>query len=215
MKLVGVIISQAARLGKIAGRGGGSVYGLNLAKQCEQRYGFLEAPKTIEDYDLSKGVTFLHGYFQERFVIDRFQVFDKGLLVEAKLDTDECDEFLNDVLGWAAADGGFTFKPDPNAPRIYLSNIEVQSNISLAKSFIQVAPLGIEIANLMRSYGHITPDWELSGLSFGSGGPTDAAQFKFERREGVAPTAEIFFASARMRTKDHLSVLESLEKMLS
>lgn len=215
MNLVQILLSQAVRLGKVSGKGGGNVYGLNLTKLCEQRYGFLQAPKTLEEYNLTKGVTFLHGYFQERFVIDRFQVFQNGLLVEAKVDTDECDEFLDDVTSWAIELGGFTFATDPKAPRIFLSNIEVQSSISLASSLKTVSVLGKDIARIMRGYGHITPDWELSGLAFGNGGPADAASFKFERREGVDVPPEIFFATARMRTKDHLSVLGGLETLLS
>jgi hypothetical protein len=59
----------------------------------------------LADYDLSKGVTFLHGFFNNR-VIDRFQVFSNGILAEAKLDTDECDRFLDDLLKWITERGG-------------------------------------------------------------------------------------------------------------
>jgi hypothetical protein len=59
----------------------------------------------LADYDLSKGVTFLHGFFNNR-VIDRFQVFSNGILAEAKLDTNECDRFLDDLLKWITERGG-------------------------------------------------------------------------------------------------------------
>lgn len=214
MKLENIIVSQAIRFGKISGKNGGNIYGLNLSKLCEQRYGFLQAPRALEDYSLANGVTFLHGYFQDRFVIDKFQVFENGLLVEAKVDTQECENFLDDIAKWAIDQGGFTFTQDPNVPKLFLSNIEVKSNISLSSTFEKISDLGKEIANVMRGYGHITPDWSLTGLSFGNGGAGDMSSFKFEPREGTPPPKDVFFASARMRTKDHLHVLETLEKLL-
>jgi hypothetical protein len=105
MKLSSIIVGNVIRLGKVSGPGGGTVYGLNLSKACEERYGFLQAPRVLADYDLSKGVTFLHGHFDHR-VIDKFQVFSNGIVAEAKLDTDECDRFLDDVLKWITERGG-------------------------------------------------------------------------------------------------------------
>ena len=79
MELSSIILSQAIRFGKVTGIGGGVIYGLNLAKACEERYGFLQAPRVLADYDLNKGITFLHGYF-DKVVIDKLQVFPNGNL---------------------------------------------------------------------------------------------------------------------------------------
>jgi hypothetical protein len=213
MKLARILLSQAVRLAKVAGAGGGAVYGLNLAKACEDRYGFLQAPRILADYDLSKGVTLLHGYFQQRFVIDRFQVFENGILAEARVDTDECDEFLDDVLKLVVERAGITIEPSTTPQqKLYLSQIEVQSDISLNKSFAKVAPLGRQISDLQRGYGQIIPDLEVSGLSLGTTG--DAPSFKFERREGPSVPPDLYFASCRLRTKDHIKMLEALEKLL-
>ena len=213
MKLVRILLAQAVRFAKIAGAGGGSIYGLNLAKACEERYGFLQAPRILADYDLSKGITFLHGYFQQRFVIDRFQIFENGVLAEARVDTDECDEFLDDVFKWVTERAGITIELSATPPRkLYLSQIEVQSNISLNNSFAKVAPLGKQISDIQRGYGQIIPDLEVSGLSFGAAG--DATSFKFERREGPSVPTDLYFASSRLRTKDHMKMLEALETLL-
>jgi hypothetical protein len=214
MKLLNILLGQAVRLMKISAPGGGTIYGLNLAKACEERYGFLQAPRTLADYDASKGITFLHGYFQNKVVIDKFQVFENGLLVEAKVDTDECDAFLDDVMNWTRERGGIEFSVAPDAPRLYLSQLEVQSAISLPQAFPKLAPFGRQIADVLRSYRQIMSDWEFSGLSFGTAASGDASSFKFERRDGQAVPRDVYFASARMRTKDHLSILENLETML-
>ena len=66
----------------------------------------------------------------------------------------------------------------------------------------------------MRSYGHVTPDWELSGITYGNGGTNDVASFKFEQREGNPPPKDVYFSSSRLRTKDHLALLEKLASLL-
>lgn len=212
MKIARIIKSQAIRFAKVTGVGGGSIYGLNLAKVCEERYGFLQAPRLLADYDLSKGVTFLHGYFEQRFVIDNFQLFDNGILVDAKVDTDECDKFLDDVLSWSQA-AGMSIETNLSPPqRLYTSQIEIQSNVNLNKSFARVANLGRQISDIQKSYGQLIPDIEMSGLSFGT--VMEATSFKFERREGQSVPPDIYFASSRLKTKDHIKMLEVLERIL-
>lgn len=215
MRLEKVIVGQSGRLGIVAGKDGGEIYGLNLAKACEEKYGFLEAPRRLSDFDLTNGITFLHGYFRDRFVIDKFQVFKNGFLAEAKTDTDDCDAFINDVIDWVQREGALQFTEQPGAPKIYLSNIEVRSNISFAKRLRDVSALGLEIASIMRSHGYNGPDWKLSGLAFGNGIPGDAASFKLEARDGPQPQPDLFFATARMRTKEHLHILEKLEALFA
>jgi hypothetical protein len=212
MKLSSIIVSQVIVLGKVTGPGGGVVYGLNLSKAYEERYGFLQAPRMLSDYDLSKGVTFLHGFFNNR-VIDKFQVFSNGLVVEAKLDTDDCDRFLDDVFKWVSERGGIEFTPSEPVTRHYVSQLEIQSNLELAHFFPRLAPLGRQIAEILRGYGQMVPDYAVSGLSFGVS-PNDVAGFRFEGREGANVPRGTFFSQARMRTSDHLRILDVMESTI-
>jgi hypothetical protein len=214
MKLLSVLQGQVVRLGKISGPDGGGVYGLNLTKACEERYGFLQGPRALSEFDLSKGITFLHGYFQNQHVIDRFQVYENGILAEARIDTDICESFLDDAVAWVANKGGVKFDRDPNAPRLYQSNLEIESTVRFS-IFERVAPIGGLIAEALRSYNQNASDWEMAGISFGTVGPGDAASFKFERREGPSVPLNVFFSASRMRTKDHLRILRELETLLT
>lgn len=210
MELSSIILSQAIRLGKVTGIGGGVIYGLNLSKACEERYGFLQAPRVLADYDLNKGITFLHGYF-DKAVIDKLQVFPNGILVEAQVDTDRCDRFLDDVLKWVTERGGIEFTQPDSIIKAYLSQLEVKSDVSL-ESYFQLTDLGKHIADILRGYGQTTSDYVPSGLSLGAQ-PSDTLGFKFEGREGAPPG--LFFSQARLRTKDHLSALEMLRALLT
>jgi hypothetical protein len=156
---------------------------------------------------------FLHGYF-ENAVIDRLQVYSNGVLAEAKVDTDACDHFLDDLLRWLTTEGGIQFEPTEPASRLYLSQLEVQSDIKLESAFQKLSPLGRQIADILRSYGQGTPDYVPAGFSLGSL-YNDTMGFRFEGREGPNAQAGTFFASARLRTSDHLRVLETLTNLLS
>lgn len=215
MKLINILQSQVARLGKISGIGGGAIYGVHLSKSCEERYGFLQGPRVLADYDLGKGVTFLHGYFDNRFVIDKFQVFENGLFAEARIDSDNLDAFLDDVTNWISETGGMTFERDLQAHQIYESKLEIETSADLKQAFKTFMPIGRQIADVLRGYKMVTPDWEPAGISFGTVGAGDAASFKFERREGNNVPHDVFFAAAHMRTKDHLKILESLEAIMT
>jgi hypothetical protein len=210
MKLNKVLFSQVIRILKISGPGGGSIYGLNLTKACEARYGFLEAPRVLADYDLSKGVTFLHGYFHGRFVIDKFQVFGNGVLVEAKVRTDECEEFIDDVIEWVMAHGGIEIDAS-ETKSFYVSQVEVELIAALSEAFSKFRDFGHQVSNVIRSYGHILPDMEVSALVLSA---DPVAQFKIERREGAAPNACLYFCAAPLRTADHLGLLENVETIL-
>ena len=144
MRLERVLLGRAIRLMRISGPGGGEIYGINLARACEARYGFLQSPRTLEEFDLTKGVTFLHGYFQNRIVIDRFQVFQNGMLAEAKINTDECDAFLDDAVEWVKKEGGIGAIEETGSPRFYSSNLEVQGSFSLAEKLPQLNQIGRE-----------------------------------------------------------------------
>jgi hypothetical protein len=212
MRVNSTIFGQTIRILKISAPGGGTVYGLNLAKLCEARYGFLQGPRELKDFNATEGITFYHGYFQNRIVIDRFQVFTSGFLAEAKVDTDELDAFLDDIIQWLQQQGGAQIEQDPKASRFYTSQMEVQSDVLLENAFGEFRGLGHEIANLLRGYNQATPDYSMTGFMLGPG-PGATWSFRFERREGQAPG--VYFSTAPLRTRDHIPLLNSLETVLS
>jgi hypothetical protein len=108
--------------------------------------------------------------------------------------------------------GGVEFSArDPT--RFYNSQVEVQSDLALGRSFPALAPLGRKIADTLQGYGQDTPDYEFSGLSFGVS-QNDTTGFRFEGREGPKVPRGMFFSQARLRTSDHLRILGALEDIL-
>ncbi len=172
MRLERVLLGRSIRLLRISGPEGGEIYGPNLARACEARYAFLQSPRTLEDFDFAKGVTFQYGYFMNKILIDKFQVFQNGMLAEAKINTDECDAFLDNVVECLGKEGGITAIEENASARFYYSNLEVHGSFSLANGLPQLRQIGREIAEKLREYHQTAVDYELVGLLYGPGSGT-------------------------------------------
>lgn len=52
-------------------------------KGFEERYGFVQIPRTVAEIDLKVGVNFLRGFFKGK-VIDKLSIYENGVLCEAE-----------------------------------------------------------------------------------------------------------------------------------
>jgi hypothetical protein len=198
---------------------GGNIYGVELAKALQSRYGFLEGPKTVQEYNLATGVTFLHGYFDRRVVIDKCQVFQNGLIVESKSSVNECDAFIDDMVEWATKDENIAITPWENAARGYCSHLEVICEASLSGAFKRYQEVIDMLSEMLSGYGHSALIYEPVSISL----HTDITEvpypkpnaFTFTRRVQQPYSSNIYFTEAPLRTDDHLKFLEAFEKILA
>jgi hypothetical protein len=193
------------------------VWILDLVKGLQDRYKFMEIPRLVGDYDLQRGMTFLKGTYFGKFVIEKFQIYNNGILCEAKIATESVDEFLDDATRWATSELGLLTNYGGTTP--YLSNIEIESELDIAENFGKFSSLGKTIANFVRSNGLTTPDYSVSEITLHSDtwltGTPRAVAFTFGRRHGHAHADNLYFSSAPLKTKDHLKVLDELESILA
>jgi len=219
MRLTNILLSQSVRLFRTRSLNGGGIYGLDLVRGLESRYGFFEVPRTLSDFDLSKGVTFLHGHLHKRFVIDKFQVFENGVLAETRATVEQCDEFLDDLISWTLEEMPIII--DENAPRgnAYLSQVEIEAEMHLNETLLTLSSIGLDIAQKLDSYGQHSPEFRISGIRMHTDVsnffPLKPVDFSIERRSGAPYTSNLYFSSAPLKTADHMNVLNQLEILLS
>lgn len=216
MKLIQCLASQAIRLiDASAKRTGGGLPAPKLARALEEKYGFFQGPRVIEDYDLTKGVVFLHCEYQGK-VIDKLSLFNDGIVCDAKASTEFSDAFIDDVLETLRTVAGLDTEAGKTLIQIYMSRIEVQADLDLGKSFSLFSKFGRDVAASIRSYGQKVNDYVPTGLSFHFDWPNPKEArppaLTFERREGVAYSENVYFSSAPLRTDDHLNHLIELER---
>jgi hypothetical protein len=190
---------------------------LPVIREFQDRYGFLQVPRSGEDLNLQTGVTFGHGYFKGG-IVTKFQVYSNGVLCEASESTDFCDELVDDIFSWM--------------PKYLLNNekIEVLYRAYLSQMMIKVSPKSIVAFDRFRSIGEmlntfrgkygqtVGPSYEVLGLKMNID-PSDqnslrVPEFVFERRAMEPFSSGLFFASAAVATPDHWKVLHQLGSLL-
>ncbi len=187
----------------------------DLVNQLKTRYGFIKAPKDEEllPSDEPKGAEFRHGKLPDdpNVIIDRFTVFNDGVVADAAESTDNADRFLDDLQDWART---AIPKAIATGPRFYLSQLEIKTDQPLEVYAAKFRPVGDEIAELLNGYGILTPRYEVSsiGLHFDQLARINPQPgvFSIERRQNVPYAEGVWFAQAPLKTADHVGLLKRL-----
>lgn len=222
MKLETILLGRVIRPGRFIGRPGG-LYLYDVNKALIERYGFAKAPVKLEEYDESKGVTYQHGKFSAKtsegvreIVIDMFQIFNNGVLADVRFDTSAADQFLDDVIAWSVTTWGAIFQDNEPVEKIYLSNLEISFSKPLTAYVPSSSLLGGEISKYLTQYGLKHEPYEVTGIALHFDKTlmqnSLLTNFTLARREGSSFKTGLYFSSAPLKTADHISLLENLEK---
>jgi hypothetical protein len=214
VKLEQIILGRAIRIIRINSR---PLYMLDAIKPLVDQYKFLKVPQTLEEYDGTKGITFRHGKFNANgrdIVIDSFQVFNNGLLVDTREDTEDADRFIDDVIGWGVKTFGFVV-PEQSVERVYLSNLEI-SLIKPLSTYIPIAQqLSGDISHHLTEYGlkHEPFETVVFTLNFDRTGLPNSflTNFTLQRLDGAPFSSGLYFSSAPLKTKDHIALLQKMD----
>ena len=212
MNLLKIVSGQVIRFMTVAPSEGQTLYGVNLVRAFEARYGFLASPKTVEDFNLNNGITFRHGFFNRKTVVGQVKIYNNGILAEGAASTDEFFDFISDVVEWASTEAGISVVPDPDNTPLYHSIVHAEVNIDLGKYVIAVTPILALIDEKLRSYGSYIPNFQITGITLQSSiqGRTPTP-FNIERLVNVPFESNIYFSTSSLKTSDHLEVLAAIE----
>jgi hypothetical protein len=196
-----------------------NVKSLDVIREFEARYGFYQAPRVLADYNLQSGMTFLRGQFKKKLIIDKFQLFGNGVLVEAKTSTDDLDEYIDDATNWAREYLALSAEYFVFGERLYLSQFEAEIDLSLESSFPSLVNIGGKINDFLKSYGRNVSGFGVSELRLHPGAGsiepnTGGAAFIFSRKIGQPLDSHLYFCSAPLRHADHLQVLTDFVSLL-
>jgi hypothetical protein len=188
----------------------------SMIRALQERYFFVHVPSRPDETDFEKGLTILHGWFENK-TVDKCQMFQRGVLCEAKTSTDHCDRFIDDLLEFAI-NMGLPIKKQNPPDRAYFSSLEVhiEGNFNKATKFASLESI---ILDKLHSYSHTTPFFPVTGFKMGIDSTIASvpvpADFAFERRAGRAFHESIFASWGPLRTQDHVDVLHVVEAILT
>jgi hypothetical protein len=196
--------------------------GPNIVKAIAERYAFAQSPINPTKDDVDKnGLKFLNGQFEhgkKRTNILEFIVFNDGI-VAASLSTESAEAFLEDAYSFLRSE--FEFREIVSTvKRVYLSALVVEFSPSLNKALSSYQ----KIAKIIGEKLHDDLDGkqypvELTRLDFALNKdpefrPPNIPKLTIEKRAHTPVSQHRYYSSAPMQTKDHLSILEQIEKTL-
>jgi hypothetical protein len=188
-----------------------------LVRKLQDRYCFLQIPNQMEEYDFTKGVTFAGGMFESK-LIDKLQIFNRGLLCASKTDTDHCDRFIDDVIKFGV-EQGLPISKQEGPDRAYFSSLEVHMDGELGDKIANVSSLNKLMLSKFHSYGLKTQNFPLFGFKLKIDATSESvpqpSEFALERREGQPFSSSLFACWGPLRTSDHLEILAAIEKMMT
>lgn len=165
---------------------------------------------------MSDTFLFQHGVFED-VGINEFGIYEDGLVVASRAGTDFLDRFIKDVLSWAAATLDLVEVNIPPKERHYESMLIVSMKID--RSFPYMANLAQSLTLTQEKYGLRPFEFAFSALQIASDVTMYAGRkpipFTLARRINVPFDANIYYATAPLKTVDHIAALEALERDLS
>ncbi len=218
MRFLEYEVSRAIRYFRLEAMEGRAERGPHLARAFEQRYEFLQGPRTVAEYDLNQGAVFVSGFFQGT-TIEKVQLFHNGILVEGKASTTILDAFIDDALSWVERERGLRVLPNDNmatVQRAYASQVVVEL-VGPAQTPSAMAPsqqLLSLFSKAAEDHGLQPSLLAMTGLTFAPDPASGAGWFfRIERRANEPFAANKFFASAPLKTEAHLKLLEDLQRL--
>lgn len=167
---------------------------------------------------MSDTLLFQHGLF-EGVGVNELGVYQDGLVVSSRTNTDFLDRFLADLVSWAESDLGIVELDIPPKERHYETSVVVALNIKEEVAFPWAPALNNALKQSQVAYGLRPFEFSFSGFQFANDpltyGGRKPIPFTLARRVNVPFEANIYFASGPLRTDDLLSVLRDLEISLS
>jgi hypothetical protein len=209
MELVAIDNSRVLRL-FLTRRLSGQMYMPELCRSYSERYHFVVSPQSFEDMT-SDPVSFSHGLFASS-AIDQFSIYEDGVTVSAKADTELLDAFLDDVIDWSKTKFGLDRVETQAVSKSYESHIVFRSKKNILRPLSAYHEVASVIATGFKKATGQVAAFEPAGFVVMAADLSPAAVLKpihFSMVRRGEPG--YYLSSAPMRTKDHLAVLSQLE----
>jgi hypothetical protein len=179
-----------------------------------QRYGFQKFPSKLEEFDETKGVEFLMGK-EGDYAIDKFVVYNTGLMIETRSSTDVSREILERLLLWAKKEFGLVYESKMITRWAYVSSVIFHTDFPILDALSNpLRKLARRITNsLAETSGEDVP-YEPVVVTIGHDALNRKypfAGFSLQRRAESPFSENKYFSEAPLRTDKHIALLEELE----
>jgi hypothetical protein len=193
-----------------------------IVDKVAERYEFTKLPNlnvTNDEIDKS-GIRFERGILKKagsNINIIEFVVFNDGVVIGSQT-TEDAELFWSDIFAWLRTEHGYREFATPPLLR-YISQIIVEFDSPLINFMKDFEKLSSPVSKVLSAIydAEIRMDFSRIDLEFdriGNKSALNIPRFIIERRVQIPFERERYMCSAPMRTRDHISVLEEIERSL-
>ena len=192
----------------------GTVFFPELTAALVESFRFQKYPRSLEEFDESKGVVFEEGIFDRR-VIQKLTLWTNIIVAETRSSTDDSKSILEGILLWAADKFGINYVPGETIKHFaYVSDLTFHSEAPLLESHPAARNLATKTSNLVSDIWNDKVQYE--GLSLAVGHDPMARQsgiaaFTIQRRVGARFWEKKYFSEAPLPTNEHIRLLREYE----
>jgi len=192
----------------------GRVFFPHVIAPIVERFSFQKYPTKPEDFDESKGVEFLDGYFNG-VNVPKMTIYNNGFLVDTQSSSDDSEKILLETLEWAKKALGITFHPNMIYRRRYLSDIIVQTNAPILTAFGPIQKMNTTLMAMTEAILGERLRYDVTRLDvdferYQRNAPI--APLTIQRRTDSAFSDNRYFSEAPLPTSLHLELLTQFEK---
>lgn len=195
--------------------------GLNLWPICErlvEKYKFAKSPKNALDLDEQKALAFKVGSFlnsRKQNVTVSLSIYSNGISVDAQTSTNDTDEFVDEILAMVSSD--FSLTLPTGSKRVYVSQAELEMNLSVGKLNPQLPNLIAEISRRTQPMDDRPKFYDFGVLQFWADdvNPSKSpAHFRLERKVETPFSSNKYFTQSALTTSDHIELVTKLAEIL-
>ena len=215
MKLVTIEMSLVTALFRTA-RLRGQPYLPHIVSQLARRYQFGGVPQSLGDLGGDKA-EFKHGLFEDN-ATETLEFYNDGVVVSSRSDSDFIDKFMDDLGLWLEKDHGLSVIETHTVNKMYASTLLVETEGNILGPLNEYAGILQIIENALRESSGLRIKYHKFGFTLSADQSKNPAlrpiPFRFERKEGIEFSRNQFHTTAPLKTKQHLKILEQLDKLV-
>jgi hypothetical protein len=192
----------------------GSVFFPDIVKELVKRYKFEKFPKTIEEFDETKGIEFHLGKAGER-TIQKFVIWNTILVLETRSNTKDSMEILEEMLEWGAEKFHLDYHPGKIKRFAYISGLTFYSEAPILETSRPLTKLAESTSRIVSEIWQEEIAYHPMILTVGHD-PQERkngiAAFTIQRRAEAKFSENKYFSEAPLPTDVHQRLLEEYER---
>lgn len=215
MKLSAVLLARAlgyVELLDLSPRG--TIFLPGIIPEIVRRFNFQKFPKTIEDLDESKGIEFIEGQIDDKY-IGKLVLWSSLIVVETRSSTSDSKKILEETLEWGASKFGLNYRPGMIKRFAYVSDVSFYSDIPLLSVSSALTNLSDKVSRAVSEIWQEHVQYEPVNLVAGHDPLSrkyGIAPFSVARRAEARFSENKYFSEAPLPTDMHIQFLEQFEK---